>query len=101
MRRTFGGAKVRSNGATYAVLRRLYGSFAAAADRAPVDFTELLLTPSVSAKTVRALAMVAEVVHGAPYRLSDPTRFSFAHGGGCRPLLGEPPTILRFLAGAH
>jgi uncharacterized protein len=30
---------------------------------------------------VRALAMVAEVVHGAPYRFTDPARFSFAHGG--------------------
>jgi hypothetical protein len=30
---------------------------------------------------VRALAMVAEVLHGAPYRFSDPARFSFAHGG--------------------
>jgi uncharacterized protein len=61
--------------------RRLYGNIAAAADRAPVDFTELLLTPGVGARTVRALAMVAEVVHGAPYRFSDPARFSFAHGG--------------------
>ena len=25
--------------------------------------------------------MVAEVVHGAPYRFADPARFSFAHGG--------------------
>jgi hypothetical protein len=25
--------------------------------------------------------MVAEVVHGAPYRFSDPARFSYAHGG--------------------
>src|SRR4051794_17207349 len=25
--------------------------------------------------------MVAEVMHGAPYRFSDPARFSFAHGG--------------------
>ena len=30
---------------------------------------------------MRALAMVAEVVHGAPYRFDDPARFSFAHGG--------------------
>ena len=30
---------------------------------------------------MRALAMVAEVVHGAPYRFTDPARFSFAHGG--------------------
>jgi hypothetical protein len=61
--------------------RRLHGNLAAAADRAPVDFAQLLLTPGVGARTVRALAMVAEVVHGAPYRFSDPARFSFAHGG--------------------
>ena len=61
--------------------RRLYGNLAAAADRAPTDFADLLLTPGVGARTVRALAMVAEVVHGAPYRFSDPARFSFAHGG--------------------
>jgi uncharacterized protein len=63
------------------VLRRLHGNLAAAADRGPSDFSELLLTPGVGARTVRALAMVAEVVHGAPYRFSDPARFSLAHGG--------------------
>jgi hypothetical protein len=63
------------------VLRRLHGNLVAAADRAPADFSALLLTPGVGARTVRALAMVAEVVHGAPYRFSDPARFSFAHGG--------------------
>ena len=41
----------------------------------------MLLVPGVGARTVRALAMVAEVVHGAPYRFTDPARFSFAHGG--------------------
>jgi len=30
---------------------------------------------------MRALAMVAEVVHGAPYRFTDPARFSIAHRG--------------------
>jgi hypothetical protein len=63
------------------VARRLRASLAAAADRAPSDFSDLLLTPGVGARTVRALAMVAEVLHGAPYRFSDPARFSFAHGG--------------------
>ncbi len=52
--------------------RRLHGNLAAAADRGPTDFPELLLTPGVGARTVRALAMVAEVVHGAPYRFTDP-----------------------------
>ena len=63
------------------VARRLHGNLAAAADRGPKDFPELLLTPGVGARTVRALAMVAEVIHGAPYRFTDPARFSFAHGG--------------------
>jgi hypothetical protein len=63
------------------VLRRLHGTLAAAADRGPEDFPDLLLTPGVGARTVQALAAVAEVVHGAPCRFSDPARFSFAHGG--------------------
>jgi len=62
-------------------MKRLHGSLAAAADRGPVDFQELLMVPGVGARTVRALAMVAEVVHGAPCRFSDPARFSIAHGG--------------------
>ena len=61
--------------------RRLHGTLAAAAERGPLDFPDLLLTPGVGARTVRSLAMVAEVVHGAPYRFSDPARFSLAHGG--------------------
>jgi hypothetical protein len=63
------------------VLRRLHGSLAAAADRGPTDFPDLLMTPGVGPRTVQALAMVAEVVHGAPCRFSDPARFSLAHGG--------------------
>ena len=63
------------------VVRRLHGNLAAAADRAPADFSALLMVPGVGARTVRALAMVAEVVHGALYRFTDPARFSFAHGG--------------------
>jgi hypothetical protein len=61
--------------------RRLHGNLAAAAECGPTDFSKLLLIPGVGARTVRALAMVAEVLHGAPYRFSDPARFSFAHGG--------------------
>jgi hypothetical protein len=62
-------------------LRRLHGTLAAAAERGPADFADLLLTPGVGARTVRALALVAEVVHGAPCRFRDPARFSLAHGG--------------------
>jgi hypothetical protein len=63
------------------VARRLHGNLAAAAECGPQDFVELLLVPGVGPRTVRALAQVAEVVHGAPYRFSDPARFSVAHGG--------------------
>ena len=62
-------------------IRRLHGTLAAAAERGPVDFPDLLLTPGVGARTVHSLAMVAEIVHGAPYRFQDPARFSLAHGG--------------------
>jgi len=63
------------------VTRRLHGALAAAAERGPVDFADVLMTPGVGARTVQALAMVAEVVHGAPSRFSDPARFSLALGG--------------------
>ncbi len=63
------------------VLRRLHASLAAAAERGPRDFEELLAVPGVGARTVEALALVAEVIHGAPFRFSDPARFSLAHGG--------------------
>jgi hypothetical protein len=63
------------------MLKRLHGTLAGAADRAPEDFSDLLLVPGVGARTVRALAQVAEVIHGAPHRFADPGRFSLAHGG--------------------
>jgi hypothetical protein len=63
------------------VLRRLHGTLAAAAARGPTDFADLLLTPGLGARTVLALALAAEVIHGAPCRFTDPARFSLAHGG--------------------
>jgi hypothetical protein len=62
-------------------LKRLRGTLAAAADAGPRDFADVLLTPGVGARTVAALAFVAELVHGAPSRFSDPARFALAHGG--------------------
>jgi hypothetical protein len=63
------------------IVRRLHGALAAAAQQGPKDFQDLLMSPGVGARTVEALALVSEVVHGAPCRFSDPARFSFAHGG--------------------
>ena len=62
-------------------LRRLGRTLAAVADRGPDDFPELMLVPGVGGRTLFALALVAEVMHGAPSRFADPARFSLAHGG--------------------
>jgi hypothetical protein len=62
-------------------LARLGRTLAAVADRGPLDFPELLLVPGVGARTLFAVALVAEVIHGAPSRFADPARFAFAHGG--------------------
>jgi uncharacterized protein len=62
-------------------LRRLGAALHVAAERGPESFPELLLTPNVGRRTLFALALVAEVLHGAPSRFADPARFSFAHGG--------------------
>lgn len=75
------------------IARRLHGALAAAADSAPADFSELLLVPGVGARTVRSLAMVAEVIHGAPCRFADPARFSLAHGGKDRQPFAVPTKV--------
>jgi len=62
-------------------LPRLGRTLAAVAEQGPRDFADLLLVPGVGARTLFALALVAEVVHGAPSRFADPARFSLAHGG--------------------
>ena len=54
---------------------RLHGTLAAATDNGPRDFSDLLMTPGVGARTVQSLAMVAEVVQGAPFRFRDPAAF--------------------------
>src|SRR5215207_8434254 len=50
-------------------------------EAAPQNFEQLLAVPGVGAKSVRALALVADVVYGSPASMRDPARFSFAHGG--------------------
>jgi len=50
-------------------------------EAAPQSYEQLLSLPGVGPKTVRALALVSDVVFGSPASLRDPARFSFAHGG--------------------
>lgn len=76
------------------ILRRLHGTLAAAADRGPTDFADLLLVPGVGLRTVEALATVAEVIHGTPCRFADPARHSLAHGGKDRHPFPVPTRVL-------
>ena len=50
-------------------------------DRAPENFEALLGLEGVGARTLRALALVSEVIYGTPASMRDPARFAFAHGG--------------------
>src|SRR3954451_7518408 len=61
--------------------RRLGAVLALAHERDLHDFAELLLLEQLGPRTLQSLALVAEVVHGAPTRFQDPARFAFAHGG--------------------
>jgi hypothetical protein len=62
-------------------LKRLGAVLGVAYEREFHDFAELLLLEKLGPRTLQTLALVAEVVHGAPVRFSDPARFSFALGG--------------------
>ena len=62
-------------------LTRLGAVLATAHQRELRDFASLLLVEQLGPRTLQSLALIAEVVHGAPSRFSDPARFSFAHGG--------------------
>jgi uncharacterized protein len=62
-------------------LKRLGSVLALAYEREFRDFASLLLLEKLGPRTLQSLALIAEVVHGAPTRFSDPARFSFALGG--------------------
>ncbi len=62
-------------------LKRLGAVLAAAYEKDFCDFASLLLLENLGPRTLQSLALIAEVIHGAPSRFTDPARFSFAHGG--------------------
>ncbi len=50
-------------------------------ERQPQDFEQLLGLRGVGPKTIRALSLISELVHGVAPSYRDPARYSFAHGG--------------------
>jgi len=60
---------------------RLRSVFLRAYEQEARDFEALLATPGLGAKGLRALALLSELLYGAPASFRDPARFSYAHGG--------------------
>ncbi|ADB58756.1 DUF763 domain-containing protein [Archaeoglobus profundus] len=47
----------------------------------PENFEELLLVRGIGKRTVRALALISELIYNTPYDKTDPAKFCFALGG--------------------
>jgi hypothetical protein len=60
---------------------RIASTLESAYEGQPQNFEQLLGLRNVGPKTIRALALLSEVIHGARPSFQDPARFSFAHGG--------------------
>ena len=60
---------------------RLYKIFTKTYESVPKDFEGLLGIEGVGPKTIRALALISELVYGKSPSFNDPVRYSFAHGG--------------------
>jgi len=50
-------------------------------EQKPENFKALLGITGVGPKTIRALALISELIYGTPPSYRDPAKFSFAHGG--------------------
>jgi hypothetical protein len=61
--------------------RRLATTFLSTYERQPAGFEEVLGIPGVGPKTLRALALLSEIIYGEAASFRDPARFAFAHGG--------------------
>ena len=61
--------------------RHLHTVLLSTYERAPHNFETLLGLDGVGPRTLRALALVSEVIYGGPASTRDPARFAFAHGG--------------------
>lgn len=66
--------EVDVTGRGWEVLRRAY-------ELQPKSYEELVAIRGMGPKKVRALALVSDVVYGAPPSWRDPVKYSYAHGG--------------------
>lgn len=62
-------------------LERLEKSFIQIYEHSPTNFEELLGIQGVGAKSLKALSLISELIHGVKPSFEDPARYSFTHGG--------------------
>ena len=60
---------------------RLYKTLLKTYENQSQNFEALLGIQGVGPKTIRAIALLSELIYGAEVSFRDPARFSFAHGG--------------------
>jgi len=79
----YGGGSGRSGGlVTLSMPRGIdWDALRKAYEFRPKDYEELLAMKGIGPSTVRALALISEVIYGAPPSWKDPVKFSFAVGG--------------------
>ncbi|MEM5836749.1 MAG: DUF763 domain-containing protein, partial [Candidatus Aenigmatarchaeota archaeon] len=58
-----------------------YKALQEAFEQQPKNFEELLQIKGIGPKTIRALALISNLVFGAELSWRDPVKYSFAHGG--------------------
>ncbi|MGB9748491.1 MAG: DUF763 domain-containing protein [Candidatus Woesearchaeota archaeon] len=58
----------------YETLKRVY-------EIQPKDYESFLMIKGIGPKTIRALALISQLVYGAETSWQDPAKFSYAHGG--------------------
>ena len=61
--------------------KRLYKILLKTYEEKPDNFEKLLYINGVGPKTIRALALISDLIYGKKPSFTDPVRFSFAHGG--------------------
>lgn len=50
-------------------------------EKRPKNYIEFIETKGIGSSTIRALALISEIIYGSPASWRDPVKYTFAHGG--------------------
>jgi hypothetical protein len=80
----FGGEKILSMPQIHEIIKlnkRTLETLNKAAEIHPENYEQLVAIRGIGPKSVRALALISEIIYGKEPSWKDPVKFSFAHGG--------------------